>query len=770
VTSLTMMKVCNNHDSIFIPMQILTPIILLFVARCVAAEQLGNFTWPPDDMSASSSAYPSPSPSVSQEPSVSSSLKPSSFPSTSPSLEPTFECHDQVTYRSPINALNCSQHNGTDCFEWKHLGLSPFEVEELISSCPVACDIACGALFVFEANLTYYLLELDNFLSPETTILLEEATSEYLTNFILEKNETSRFSLNVVEFLSQRRIETTSDQQHAPREIQETENHLVDLEVSVGLQGFFLELSLEIVEEYLEEGIDTFGYMRALRFTNDPALQFVEVHLHIQDEVIIPNATTTTMKIDDINTSRWKVLLTVFVITGVFCVFLLYILKKNKTFVDITEKEIDLPILSPAASMASSRFALVPDLSQDSAVRFSSIDKIQRTTTPTSFPGSSESGLSLKTSPNTSLQSKSASVDEEHPLTGVIPPMIVYDNIESTNEHEVLMSEGCAREKMKLVVPYRMVTATNSFRVALENNSLDALDKSMYACLQTSFNPGEGSLNEERKANHCNKYQLNAISESGSTSSARTLKAGVSERDILNDSESQHDHSLTNQTEILEHHGFKIGLQAPRFGKVGLVIQCSALNWPLVLLVKQYSPLYLDVLPGDRLLTVDGEDMFGTTLDKVTERMKGTTINCKQENNSLPILIWRPHVLQTDSNVFSTALQLPKGRTRPSNSASPTNASQSSLSKRSSFMKATSMKSMHSLMSLSRSNFSKSEQSHRRSLSAAHHHERLTYANVPPAAKHRRSLSGDSVPVLDIQYPERVDQYITGKPMMHRNL
>ena len=531
----------------------IAPIALFFVARVVVGiEQWGNFTWPPDDTTEIPSTNPSVSP-TSQTPSLSSSQislihYPSISPSIAPTMAPSFECHDQAKYRSPINDLNCSQHNGTDCFQWIHLGLRPFEVEELINSCPIACDIDCGALFVFETNLTLHLLELDNFLSPETTVLLEEATSEFMTKFILAKNETSRFSLNIVELLSQRRLETTGGKQNLLRSLQQTDDHHVDLEISLGFQGFFLELNLDAVESLLAEGIDTFGYMRALRFTNDPALQFVEVGLHKEDEIFPTNVTTTTMTSDEINKSRWKVFLTVFVITGIFCVFVLYIQKKNKPSADISDIEVDLPDVSPAASLVS-RCALLNTFSHDRAVRFASIDELQRSMTPTSLAGSTESGLSLRTSPNNSLLSTNESIEEEeHPLTGVIPPMIVFDSIESANDQENMKEESRSRGKIKLVVPYKMVIATSTFRKALQSNSIDALDNSMFVGIQNFFQAADFSLEENGHDCRIDQYQLNAIFESGSAASVNTMRAGVRERDFLNSLES-HDNPLTNNSD-----------------------------------------------------------------------------------------------------------------------------------------------------------------------------------------------------------------------------
>ena len=157
-----------------------------------------SFTYPSIEPSDTPSKIPSNTPTASHGPSISSapfSLTsiPSLSPSLIPSIMPTPQCHDHENYRSPLNSLNCTQHVGTDCFQWKHLGLTDVQVEDLINSCPAACGIECDSLFVFETNQTYRLLLVDNFLSPESTDLFEAASTSYLEKHVLEKHPLTRF-------------------------------------------------------------------------------------------------------------------------------------------------------------------------------------------------------------------------------------------------------------------------------------------------------------------------------------------------------------------------------------------------------------------------------------------------------------------------------------------------------------------------------------------------------------------------------------------------
>ncbi len=65
-------------------------------------------------------------------------------PSESPTSTPTLACHDSGAYQNPLNPLlRCEHHRNTPCKRWKYLGLSDADIETLLSSCPISCNVPC---------------------------------------------------------------------------------------------------------------------------------------------------------------------------------------------------------------------------------------------------------------------------------------------------------------------------------------------------------------------------------------------------------------------------------------------------------------------------------------------------------------------------------------------------------------------------------------------------------------------------------------------------
>jgi hypothetical protein len=548
--------------------------------------------------------------------------------------------------------------------------LTSVEVETLINSCPVACKVTCGSLLVFETNITFRLLHVDNFLAPESTLLFEEATSQYTTKYVLSKNEKSTFSLNNVELLSQKIIEKNGGDRRSLRSLQESEKYLVDLQVYVAFRGFALETSLETVEMLILEGITTFGYMRALRFTNDPALLAVDVAPDV-DPKNSPTSERVSTTSKDTGPSPWKVTVTVLAsVTMATLVILCVIRKKSNMVPSKSEEKNGSPDLSPAAS---TRSALATNFSYDSIVRFASVALSPRSETPTSFACSSENGSDLKSSPNTSLVSTVESIEEEHPLTGVIPPMIVYDYIERDDGPPIVADQPCPKKKMKDVVPSRHVTATSSFREALQRNSLESLDKSTFVGIPTSLSANsfeEISKDEVRIGLTANNTKTISFSESDANGQSCTLK-DLSELTARKKSDRRKIACRQEITKIrnLDNEGYQIVLTALRTRKMGLVIQCAGNHGPVVLQVKDYSPFQGDLLPGDRILSIDGEDTVGISLKEVTELMSGSSTESRRWDSILQVLVWRPHhernnmkeISETSPTPFE--FQLPSGST-----------------------------------------------------------------------------------------------------------
>lgn len=52
--------------------------------------------------------------------------------------------NDSATYHNPLNELlTCEHHKNTPCEKWSNLGLSSIEIEELLTNCPVSCNVPC---------------------------------------------------------------------------------------------------------------------------------------------------------------------------------------------------------------------------------------------------------------------------------------------------------------------------------------------------------------------------------------------------------------------------------------------------------------------------------------------------------------------------------------------------------------------------------------------------------------------------------------------------
>lgn len=185
--------------------------------------------------------------------------------------------------------------------------------------------------------------------------------------------------------------------------------------------------------------------MRALRFTNDPALQDVEVVLDsgLNPAALSPDNTLGSSKAK--NSLSW--IITVAILSGIgITVFVVVYLKLfRKTLPTPSNKEdFDSPIISPAAS---ARSIIIPNFSYESIVRFAPTNIGQRSGTPTSIVESTGDDSSLKTSPNASMISRTESGEEEHPLTGIVPSMIVYDCIDGSDDL-VDVVEPKEKEKM----------------------------------------------------------------------------------------------------------------------------------------------------------------------------------------------------------------------------------------------------------------------------------------------------------------------------------
>jgi len=439
---------------------------------------------------------------------------PSKIPSLAPTTAPTLACHDVASYRSPINALQCEDHAGTDCFQWSYLDLNPDQVEELINSCPISCNIPCGSLLNFDVELDFVLQHVDTYLAQETTDIIEEVTLDYLMRYSRPQSPESRFTMHGVQLNSQdvadgsESNKTDADATRRWIRRREQEENQIDLMVSFGYRGFALHLNETEVKDILREGIFSPGYARMLRITDVWALRNVEIAEltdPIKDNLPGQSDPNTIVMNDDGSLSAGAIVACVFsalVILSVSGAFLFLQRRKHRTLLDPdfsfdkNDDELDSELNSPAGS---ARSPLRDVLSFDSVIRLmTSIGggggTESRSASPTDLEG--DSTTDQKSRQSKDVQSKESDdggdddddddgfFEEEHPYTNLIPPMIVYDHIDFDEEQD----DATTRSKLfKNVVPSKKVAATKVFAESLRRENGTTLDQSTYENLLSNI-------------------------------------------------------------------------------------------------------------------------------------------------------------------------------------------------------------------------------------------------------------------------------------------
>jgi hypothetical protein len=65
--------------------------------------------------------------------------------------------------------------------------------------------------------------------------------------------------------------------------------------------------------------------------------------------------------------------------------------------------------------------------------------------------------------------------------------------------------------------------------------------------------------------------------------------------------------------------GYTYSFLAPKTGKLGIIIQSNGLAPPTIFQVKDYSPLFGQVEPGDKIVAVDGQDTSKMSTTEITQ-------------------------------------------------------------------------------------------------------------------------------------------------------
>jgi hypothetical protein len=556
-------------------------------------------------------------------------------------------------------------------------------------------------LLSFETNFTLLLSHVDNFLAPESTVLFEQTSAEYLTDYVVVRNAESRFLLYKVELLSQRILDGRTNLQRSTLRSLQERNKLTDLEATVAFRGFAVNMTLVFVETYISEGIEAFGYTRALRSIDDAAFQRVQASLASYAADQDPG-TPAGVTIDNDDTAS-PALIAMSIIAALGAAAIAIVMHKsinrNSVPTEHSEKDLDSQVVSPAASNRSQLGGNT--LSFDSVLRFMSTGASPRSKSEEDATDqSSAASQEEKHSPIVHLESQE-SVEDVHPLTGVIPPMIVYDCIEDGDDNEdqarsTATGRSPATTPQQRVVPSKQLAATPTFRAALHGHSREAIDESTFQGIiqsasetdnenlrdvvphATSYpslprSDSKRSIHRRRKSfgeGTMPRFDSNSKigsplatrhsvaldasmpdasllktraggrdSPNGSIASAiQTRQSGDStvaaasspikkfspRRSHLRKSSSQSSEMMSSADALVmivrgERHEF----DAPRRGKLGLVVQFYYEKGYIVVHVRETSPLHRKVFPGDRITEIDGILTSNMTVDDVDAYLEG---------------------------------------------------------------------------------------------------------------------------------------------------
>jgi hypothetical protein len=412
-------------------------------------------------------------------PSKNPTLIPSRAPSLPPSASPTLQCHDIQSYRSPLNGFVCQDHAFGDCTRWRYLGLKIEQLVELIQSCPVSCDIPCDELAPFETELTFGIHSVPNFLSPTTVATVETVTAEYITNFVQGHIEGSRFFLHQVELLSQSIVQRRNLRSTPSRRLQLD----TDLVATVAFRGYRIGLQAAALKEYLLEGLASQGYMRSLQRSGDQSLIDIVISLGVdQTPAELPTGTAESERTSGVAVSG---ILASFLLLGAAGALVLQTLRRRGLKQLISQKD----MAHVASPVSPSRSPITQIVSFESALRTAPSGRSN--TTPTVLGiSSSHSEDEQRSIEEDDLQSlndaeSEEEPEEEHPLTGTIPPMIVFE----------IVDEGIPQDRVKP----RFRNVVPSWRTDASAGLLSQIKSGMYQIEQYNmdFAAVIQSINEE---------------------------------------------------------------------------------------------------------------------------------------------------------------------------------------------------------------------------------------------------------------------------------
>ena len=457
-----------------------------------------------------------PSPNPSKEPTKPPTVMPSALPSSSP----TIACHDHQSYRSPINGLTCEDHRGTNCVYWRVLGLNTTELKELIEKCPETCQIPCGSFVQFSISLGFTISKVPGLMDASTKNDLEIVTEKHLLAFIRKKlNRKSTFDFDKVELVSQALHQERMNRHSNLRRLQTSgTGTTVSIEVRMEFEGFTIGISTSEASKLLISGIDSETFTVALEAVDE---FFVHAIISSAGEQKVPYQTRHE---SNKGASPAAVVLVMLFSISVLTFGVWLWIHHRRSGKWLPECRVVSRVLSRYGndddfeSRSPLRHGAMGTFSMSSLPSLQNIFSLNNPKTILSFDDSRAStqqarngspllrlfaglGLSRSISPNqfddSGHQNSHSPVDEnilvqggislsrsqegdeivtEHPLSNIIPPMIVIDHIDNETNLELHQATKVVYVKQSAPqVPVRRMEASNSFLSALRTGNRDIL-------------------------------------------------------------------------------------------------------------------------------------------------------------------------------------------------------------------------------------------------------------------------------------------------------
>jgi hypothetical protein len=342
---------------------------------------------------------------------------------------------------------------------------------------------------ILDANVSFVISNISGLLDFTTTPPFEEATVEYLTSYVLMNSPVAMFSLTHAELVAQHTIvRRQAIEPGLRRSLQQTniaQSQRIELEIVLRIEGFWidrpqLEVSEKVLTELLLKGVDSDGYTEEVRRSHS-FFTHAKASSAAQAKPQSPEPAPQETKKDSNATVAVSVLAAV-TICAFFGGAMLYHRSYTRRRPTVDTKDVPQAFethhsdgapasvfsfenLSPAGSSVGLG-RLISVFSSRSAGSTSSNSSREHSHEPDQEAPvvTEEAGYH---EPN---QEAPVVTEEAHPLSGIIPPMIVIDNIDEEGLCPTKNTSGVVSSQNKAVVPTKRLGATPAFIEALNSS------------------------------------------------------------------------------------------------------------------------------------------------------------------------------------------------------------------------------------------------------------------------------------------------------------